>query len=141
MDNADFLIDILRQAGIRITPQRMAICAALANNRTHPTALTLYREIKDRYPSLSLTTVYNTLDILAGLGAVNILGNAGDGHIHYDSHTEPHINLACIRCHQIIDFGSSYIALLDQELIKTSGYHLLGVRMMYYGLCPACQKE
>jgi Fur family peroxide stress response transcriptional regulator len=141
MVTLEILAGSLRRARIRATPQRLAICEALANSTDHPTAHMLYRQIKGRYPSLSLTTVYNTLDVLVGLGVVNTLGQIGDNHIHYDARTEPHINLACTRCHQIVDIDSAYMALLDQELMASSGYRLLGARVLYYGVCPACQNR
>ncbi|NJN44289.1 MAG: transcriptional repressor [Anaerolineae bacterium] len=54
------LIESLRQAGLRLTPQRSAICHLLADNDTHPSAQILFEQLRPTYPSLSLTTVYNT---------------------------------------------------------------------------------
>ena len=98
-------------------------------------------EIRETYPSLSLATVYNTLDVLVKAGAVYTLGEAGDNTLHYDADTEPHVNLACLRCHRVIDFPSEHIVQVESEVQQTSGYRLLGARVMYYGLCPECQAE
>lgn len=139
MTSPEQLINRLRQAGMRITPQRVAICRALSENRTHPTASMVFEAVREQHPSLSLMTVYNTLNMLVSLGAVNLLGQAGDEHCHYDAETEPHVNLACVSCHQIVDFPSGNVNALNQEIGAVSGYTLLGARVLYYGLCPECQ--
>ncbi len=141
MSNTAYLMEQLKGAGLRRTPQREAICAALTSSREHPTATTIYEELKSRFASLSLATVYKTLDTLVKLGAINALGHAGDDAVHYDADTEPHINLACLACSRIVDIHSKRVAQLDKEVVAASGYRLLGARVMYYGLCPLCQKK
>jgi len=135
------LITSLKQAGLRLTPQRMAICRLLAESNQHPTAAMIYEQLQQQYPSLSPMTVYNTLKALVELGQVNALGHAGDDTVHYDADTSPHINLACIRCHQIVDIPCDCLTDLDENISRASGYQLLGARMMFYGLCPACQSS
>lgn len=141
MSDITTLTSALKQAGMRVTPQRVAICELLATSREHPTAAMIYDELKPRFDSLSLATVYNTLDMLVGLGVVNVLGHAGDDKVHYDADTEPHVNLACISCSRIIDIPSEHVTHLDSEITAASGYKLLGARVLYYGLCPDCQKK
>lgn len=141
MSDITTLTSALKQAGMRVTPQRVAICELLATSHEHPTAAMIYDELKPRFDSLSLATVYNTLDTLVGLGVVNVLGHAGDDKVHYDADTEPHVNLACISCSRIIDIPSEHVTHLDSEITAASGYKLLGARVLYYGLCPDCQKK
>jgi Fur family peroxide stress response transcriptional regulator len=133
------LTTTLQKAGMRLTPQRMAICKLLIESDAHPTASMIYDELRPHFPSLSLATIYNTLDTLVGLGAVNVLGHAGDDHVHYDADMDPHVNLACVSCHRIIDIPSLHVQHLDSEISQASGYKLLGARVLYYGLCPKCQ--
>lgn len=141
MSDIATLTSALKQAGMRVTPQRVAICDLLAASDEHPTAAMIYDELKPRFDSLSLATVYNTLDALVGLGVVNVLGQVGDDKVHYDADTEPHVNLACISCSRIIDIPSEHVTHLDSEITAASGYKLLGARVLYYGLCPDCQKK
>ena len=141
MSDLNTLTTALQQAGMRITPQRVAICELLASSEEHPTAAMIFDELKPRFTSLSLATVYNTLDALVGIGVVNVLGHAGDDKVHYDADTEPHVNLACISCSKIIDIPSEHVTHLDAEITSASGYKLLGARVLYYGLCPSCQKK
>ncbi len=135
------LTNSLQESGMRLTPQRVAICKLLSESEEHPTASIIFQQIKEQFPSLSLATVYNTLDTLVQLGAINVLGHAGDDHVHYDANTQPHVNLACVSCHKIVDVESSYVQQLDGEISQASGYQLLGARVLYYGLCPDCQIE
>jgi len=141
MSDITTLTTALREAGMRVTPQRVAICELLTTSQEHPTAAMIFDELKPRFDSLSLATVYNTLDALVGLGVVNVLGHAGDDKVHYDADTEPHVNLACISCSRIIDIPSEHVTHLDSEITAASGYKLLGARVLYYGLCPDCQKK
>jgi Fur family transcriptional regulator, peroxide stress response regulator len=135
------LINILTASGLRLTPQRMAICRILGEAPNHPTAQQIFEMLRPSHPSLSLATVYNTLEALINAGAVNALGAAGDDAVHYDIDTSPHINLACLNCHRVINFASEYIQELERDVQSRSGYHLLGSRVMYYGLCPDCQSK
>lgn len=135
------LLISLKQAGLRLTPQRLAICKLLAETDEHPTAAQIYQTLKPDYPSLSLATVYNTLEALVGLGVVNALGHAGDDQVHYDADTSPHVNLACVSCHKIVDVPSEHVQHLQGELTNVSGFRLLGARVLYYGICPECQAK
>ncbi|MBE0411409.1 MAG: transcriptional repressor [Anaerolineales bacterium] len=141
MDRTSHLSQALSKAGYRLTPQRLAICKLLAQSNDHPTAQVIYEILKPDYPSLSLATVYNTLDSLVQLGAVNALGSAGDDAVHYDADTKPHVNLACISCHRVVDLHSEHISHLEDEVTSSSGFQLLGARVLYYGVCPSCQME
>ncbi len=139
--SAERLVRALRQAGLRLTPQRLAICRYLAETPSHPTAQEIYRALKPEYPSLSLATVYNALETLVSLGVIYALGDAGDDATHYDANTEPHLNLVCVRCHRIVDLPHQAITQLEQEAEARSGYRILGARLVYYGLCPDCQRQ
>jgi Fur family transcriptional regulator, peroxide stress response regulator len=140
MVRTEVFTQTLRQAGLRLTPQRLAICRLLATTDRHPTAQMIFDDLRVEYPSMSLATVYNTLDVLVQLNMIHSLGSAGDDAEHYDGNTDPHINLACISCHRVIDLESPQVQTLEREVAENSGYHLLGARFMYYGLCPECQQ-
>jgi Fur family peroxide stress response transcriptional regulator len=135
----DRLIQPLKHAGLRLTPQRLAVYRYLASVTTHPTAQQVYEALSPEHPSLSLATVYNTLEMLVGLGVVNALGTAGDDAVHYDGDVSPHVNLACVVCHCVIDLPSEHVFAIKEEVSEHSGYQLLGARVMYYGVCPQCQ--
>jgi len=129
------LLEALKDAGLRMTPQRMAICQDLAGRFDHPTAQSVYEQVKKEYPSLSLTTVYQTLDTLLKIGVITSIGSAGDDTIHYEVNTKPHINLACLTCHRICDLRSQAIQALEQEVQQAIGSKVLSGRVVYYSEC------
>lgn len=135
----NILVNGLRQAGLRLTPQRVAICKVLAESKEHPSAMMIYHELLPQFPTLSLATVYKTLNVLKELGLVHTLGDAGDGMEHYDADLQPHINLVCVRCHQVKDFDEELVQRVQQTVEARSGYQIQGARIVYYGVCPACR--
>ncbi len=136
--SSDHLINKLRAAGLRATPQRLAIYRALLTSDTHPTAQALFEQLQPVFPSLSQATVYNTLQALVARGLIQEIGEAGDGAIHYDADLRPHVNLICTRCHRIDDLHDVPLGDAAQIAAK-SGYQVHGMRIAYYGLCPRCQ--
>jgi Fur family peroxide stress response transcriptional regulator len=134
------LVRRLREAGVRVTPQRLAIYGALAGTDTHPTAKALYEQLSSDLPSLSRATVYNTLRVLVAHGLAHELGEAGDGCAHYDADLTPHINLMCTCCHQVRDFFGAPIGAVAAAVAEESGYRLQGARLAYIGTCPQCSE-
>lgn len=132
---AQSLVSGLKASGFRLTPQRIAVCDALAHREDHPTAQALFQELKPRFASLSLTTVYQTLDTLVRTGTITSLGSAGDDSIHFEVNTEPHINLACLTCHRIRDLESSAVRALEEEVQNAVGSKVLSGRVVYYSEC------
>ncbi|SIQ63689.1 Fur family transcriptional regulator, peroxide stress response regulator [Alkalispirochaeta americana] len=133
------LLEGLRVAGYRLTPQRTAVCGALARRDDHPTAQALYEELKPDFTSLSLTTVYQTLDALVKIGRITSLGSAGDDAIHFEVNTAPHINLACLTCHRICDLESQVVHKLEAEVQASVGSKVLSGRVVYYSECLECE--
>ncbi len=130
----------LNPAGLRLTPQRLAVCAALAGNRTHPTAQALYASLQPHFSTLSRATVYNTLQALVETGMIQEIGTAGDGTLHYDADPTPHVNLVCVRCHRVEDFAAAPLAQVADSVAAGSGYEVQGARVVYYGVCPRCRR-
>lgn len=134
------MLERVRANGLRMTPQRIAICRILSESKGHPTARYIFEQLKEEIPSLSLMTVYNNLNTLVNARVINSLGSAGDDQAHYDANLDPHVNLACISCHQIIDLPNHSIQKVTQEVNATIDHQLFGVRVLFYGLCPLCQQ-
>jgi Fur family peroxide stress response transcriptional regulator len=133
------LVNNLKKAGLRVTPQRLAIYRCLVSSDDHPTAQTLFEQLQHTLPSLSRATVYNTLQALEHHGLVQKIGEAGDGAVHYDANATPHINLVCTRCHRVEDFWDASLEGVGERVVSRSGYRVHSMRVAYYGLCPRCQ--
>ncbi len=135
------LIQGLKDAGLKLTPQRLAILDLLADNRTHPTVAAIYQQLQARFPTMSQTTVYNTLQTLVRLGLVHELGAAGGAAAHFDVDTDPHLNVICQSCGKIVDFAEADVVPSLQTVAKQSGFEIQGARIVYYGLCPTCRRK
>lgn len=92
----------LREAGLKVTPQRSAILEYLFSTYAHPSAETIYNELRKKYPAVSRNTVYQTLDFFEGKRLIFAIMDT-KGVRRYDAHTEPHIHLVCLDCGAIID--------------------------------------
>jgi Fe2+ or Zn2+ uptake regulation protein len=131
--------DILSGYGIRPSLQRMAVMEYLMTHRTHPTADEIYSALAPRIPTLSRTTVYNTLSMLVGRGAVLAL-DLEAGQRHYDGDTLPHAHFICTRCGKILDIvpeAEGWRGLLTAAP-PPSGVSVTAVQLSYKGLCAEC---
>src|SRR6185436_6928124 len=99
---ADRMMQGVREAGLKLTPQRMAIVEAIADDPSHPTAQELYDRLRPELPTMSFATVYNTLAALtaAGLCASRALSR---GSSRFDPNTEPHDHAVCDGCGKVMD--------------------------------------
>ncbi len=136
--NIETIIKKYREKGLKLTPQRLAILKSISGDKTHPSADVIYRRLKKDYPGLSLTTVYNTLELLKDVGEVLELNLRRDKSI-FDPNTDPHDHVYCVRCKKVEDiFGSE----LTGEAIKKAqfkGYEVFSASTYIYGLCKECR--
>jgi Fur family peroxide stress response transcriptional regulator len=135
------LYSILRLSGYRLTPQRIELLRLIVNSDDHPNAARLFEQVKVKFPTMSLATVYKTLDLLRELDEVVEIS------LHNDNHFEanrpyPHPHLICTSCNKIVDgeIGTQLPALVD-EMEHISGFKILRQQLVLYGLCPDCQKN
>ncbi len=130
-----------RASGMRLTQPRQKIIDFMDHNQSHPTARQVFDNLKSKCPSLSLATVYNTLEVLVEHGLVHNLGAAFDDEVHYDGEITPHINLICTRCHAIKDLPVGMLQDISKQVNEKTGFKITGSRIVYYGRCDACQTK
>ena len=130
-------IEALRSRGYRATPQRIAICRIALNSRNHPSAQTVYREVKKIHPTVSLATVYKTLEVLRDLNLVQEL-NFPKGQARFDSYMVPHINLICLRCGDIVDLDDVTAEEISKKVSDVAKFKPKGQRIDVYGVCHKC---
>ncbi|MBW1990817.1 MAG: transcriptional repressor [Deltaproteobacteria bacterium] len=133
-------IQKLRSKGISVTPQRLAVLAALEHRRDHPTAEQIYREVRKQLPTISFNTVYKTLEVLCQKGLI-IKVNPLHEVARYDSRTHSHAHLVCRSCHRIFDLERELppLKLTPEEL--PPGFRVEHQSVIFWGLCPSCQKN
>jgi Fur family peroxide stress response transcriptional regulator len=125
--------------GLALTPQRLAIYEALAGDDSHPSAADVYNRIKPALPSLSLGTVYRTLELFERQGLVARVHVAGD-EARFDAHLDDHQHLVCVRCRRVIDFQDPRLQRLPVPKGLPGGFRVLSQRLHLLGLCRACQR-
>ena len=96
------ITSLLREKGFKVTPQRLAIYNMLASTQSHPNAEMIFNELQALYPTMSLATVYKTMEILKEIGLVKVL-NAGEDSFRYDADTSDHPHVRCMSCGQVED--------------------------------------
>jgi Fur family ferric uptake transcriptional regulator len=123
-----------------MTPQRQAILEELRRLTSHPTADEVHALVRRRLPRVSLGTVYRNLEVLCDCGLIQKL-EMGGGQKRFDSSTGVHYHLRCARCGRVEDAPVEPLTTIDDALRKVSGYEIMGHRLEFIGVCPACRKE
>ncbi|MFT8872209.1 MAG: peroxide-responsive transcriptional repressor PerR [Sporolactobacillus sp.] len=135
----DKAIELLKNSGIRITPQRHAVLEYLILSHTHPTADEIYKALEGRFSNMSVATVYNNLRMFKKTGMVKEL-TYGDASSRFDFSTKPHYHVICKQCGKIVDFFYPGLDEVEDLAAKVTGFVVSSHRLEVYGLCPACQK-
>lgn len=137
--NAISILKQLKDKGVRFTPQRQAILEFLLETQSHPTADEIYHHVKEKFPGVSLGTIYNTLNMLKEHGHLLEL-SYGDMSSRFDGNPKNHYHIVCSHCGRVVDYHRPLIDMND-EVTRESGFIITGHRMEFYGVCPECRKE
>ena len=117
----------LTEAGLKATQQRMVILSAIANSKKHPSAENIFDEVRLNNPSLSLATIYSTLDTLVDKGLVNKV-LVKDGVMRYDAHTDAHNHIYCTNTNEIIDFDDDELNEIIKAFLKKKQIDNLNIK-------------
>jgi Fur family peroxide stress response transcriptional regulator len=131
---------VLREAGVRMTPQRKVILEYLYQQKNHPTVEDIFREISVKYPefhALSVTTIYNNLKILKKLGLLKEI-YSHNGSTRFDCNTDNHHHLLCTNCGRITDYYFP-IALPLDELQSEQDFAVRDIYVELRGFCRECR--
>ncbi len=133
------MMERLKQKGITLTPQRLAIVEFLIHKKDHPTVDDIFNAIKGTYPTMSKATVYSTLKLLEGLGEIQELSIRKRGKACFDAHPGPHHHFLCRECGRLLDVEFSCPEdcpiLVATEI---DGNRVEEVQAYLYGFCSDC---
>jgi len=143
VDEAAF-IAFLRARGLAVTEQRLAIFAALAASREHPSAEQIFLAVRHKLPNISLATVYKNLEALRAAGAasdVTTLHEQGryEAALPGTGAGRPHHHLVCVSCKKVIDVHDARFDALRVSPRVTQGFEVRAVRVQVEGICPDCK--
>ncbi len=120
--------------------QREAIKEYLMNTKEHPTADTVYMNIRETYPNISLGTVYRNLNLLVEQGEIQKL-NCQDGCDRFDGNTKQHYHFLCRDCGKVFDIEMESIEHINVIAGAKFGGKVDGHITFFYGKCPECSKK
>ena len=127
------------ERGIRPSMQRLAIMDYLINHPIHPTIDDVYQALSNKVPTLSRTTVYNTLRMLSENQAAQMI-TIDEHRVCYDGNVESHVPFYCKKCGKIIDLFGEQAPKLEGE--KTVEGNIIQEEQLYYkGICAKCAKK
>ena len=139
MQQIEELVNSLREEGFRITPQRIAIVEYLLKTNDHPSAEHIHKIVQKKYPMVSLSTVYKTLDLLREKKLVNEI--KVEGEARFDAHTDEHINLICMNCGKIEDIDEDSLKEIQTKVARKSKYMILKSNFELLGYCNNCKSK
>jgi Fur family peroxide stress response transcriptional regulator len=127
-----------RVAGLKITPQRIAIYTELIKTTRHPSAEKLYRKVKKIFPNISLDTVNRTLLTLTEIDAAFVIEGSGEPK-RFDANMETHQHFKCIKCKRIIDFHHRPFDNIKVPDDIEKKFTILKKTVYLEGLCDLCR--
>ena len=128
----------LRELGVRVTPQRLAIAEVVVNSTDHPSVQQIFERVQDHFPSMTLATIYSTLDVLERSRLIQEL--PFPQYSRYESNLEPHVNLVCIKCGNVSDatVGQEMGTRLKSQISSESSFRVAWQRVDFHGWCSSC---
>ena len=125
-------------AALKYSRQREAIKEFLNTRTDHPTADTVYENIREQYPNISLGTVYRNLALLVSIGEINKISSS-QGPDRFDARMIPHHHFVCRNCHKVIDLDMKDPVNLEENASANFGGTIEGHTISFFGLCECCR--
>jgi Fe2+ or Zn2+ uptake regulation protein len=130
------LTEIFRSQGLKVTPQRQSIFRVLHDAEHHPTAEAVYAVVSAEMPTISLRTVYQTLNDLVAMGELRQL-DLGTGAARFDPNTGGHHHLVCTVCGKVRDLLVDPVSL-ELTPAEAHGFTVGRPEITWRGLCDEC---
>lgn len=124
----------------RKTKQRLAIIEVLQGVRTHPSADSIYDEVRKKLPHISKGTIYRNLNLLEDEGLItelNVDGVVG----RYEIRQHNHYHFICEKCGRIFDLNEPVETGLNAKFAKKTGFNITHHHLEFRGVCLGCQRK
>ncbi len=131
--------DRLLEKGVRPSVQRLAIMEYLLTHFNHPTVEDVYNGLVGQIPTLSKTTVYNTLRMFSEHVAAQMI-TIDEHRVCYDGDIHPHVHFFCNHCGKVIDFMDEDAPKLSSPIV-INGNIVLEEQLYYKGICKECAEK
>ncbi len=131
------LSEKLSKRGIRPSYQRIKVLEYLVQNRCHPTVDQIFNHLIKEIPTLSKSTIYNTVNLFIESDLLKPIG-IEDNEVRYDIDTSDHGHFKCESCGKIFDFAIDIENLTTEDL---KGFRINDKSVYFKGICPECLKN
>ncbi len=139
VDATDPIVDALERGGHRLTEPRRALAALIATQDGHFTAAELVGASRRRHLGIGRATIFRTLDLLEGIGAVERLDLPTGEHAYVGCEPAHHHHIVCSRCGRTSEIDDAGLRPVVREVARQTGFRVDDHRLELFGLCPACQ--
>jgi len=131
------LAEMLRERGLRLTPQRQLILEAV-HGLGHATPEQVHTAVRERAAGVNITTVYRTLELLERLGLVTHTHlSHGSPTYHAADHNE-HVHLVCRSCGTVTEVDPALLQPAARRLLDERGFRVDVGHVALFGVCAAC---
>lgn len=129
--------EYLREIGIKPSFQRIKIFDFVNKSTSHPSVDDIYKGLVDKIPTLSKTTVYNTLNLFVQHNIVSAI-SIEESEMRYDINDNGHGHFKCLECNKIYDIDMDMSFKSEDNL---NGYDIHNVSLYFRGICKKCSKN
>jgi len=133
----------LREQGLPVTPQREAVADAIFSSSGHLSVEDIETALRGTGERIGKATIYRTMEILVRSGLVeeHDFGEGFKRYEHLFGQTPVHEHLICLNCHHVVEFESTEVVRVQEEMARRHGFVPTRHRLEIYGLCPECQEK
>lgn len=147
-DSQEQFKSLLKQNGLKVTTQRVAILEVLSSRPgMHLTAEEIYDYVREKYPEIGIATVYRTIQVLSELNLIDKL-NLDDGYVRYEiskgsseDACHHHHHLICLECGNVYAFQDDLLEKLEERIMETMEFQVVDHEVKLYGHCRKCSKK
>jgi Fur family ferric uptake transcriptional regulator len=132
--------ELLREHGLQVTAQRLAVIQAVSQ-RPHATSDDVVEEVRATIGSVSRQAVYDALGVFSELGILRRIQPAGSPARYEGRVGDNHHHLVCRECGRLVDVDCAVGAQPCMEPSTDHGFAIDEAEVVYWGVCPACQRE
>lgn len=129
-----------RDAGLSVTPQRLAIYKCIMDDASHPNPESIYRRLQQAHPTISFATVYKTLETFEKHGIIRTVTSLHNT-VRYDPVTVPHHHIVCTRCKKVVDLMDDQLNEINVPEAVSSGNQLLDFSIQFNVICAECRQK
>ena len=139
-DRIEALRAYCRKNRIPLTHQRIEVYKMLVGSEEHPSPEMIYGRLKNKFPTLSLATVYRNLEALNRIGFIRKVNPLSD-HARYDGDIKQHNHFICLSCRKVEDVHFEELERVQIPDLPDSEHVITSKTVAYMGICKTCQDD